>query len=136
MEKAIRSLAHRAGAVITIGQGMWRALDENFAPSWGGNHLEVFRMAALDVLIAEGRRVAQCSWRPCRKLFVRRKRGAYCSRACSQKARTARYVKAQGRTWREKRHAYYVSQVEKLKGSAVAKKVKMRSTRIEGSEQK
>ena len=114
-----------------------RAIEtRTFRTYYTGGLPAVFVMAVMDLLAAEGRRIAKCALVPCGKLFVRRKRGAYCSPACSQKARTGRLRDAQGPEWREKRHAYYVRQVEKLRGKAVAKKVKMRSIGKEGSEQK
>jgi hypothetical protein len=117
MDTTIRKLVSRAGVVVMIGNGIYRALNENFAPSWGGDRREVFRMAALDLLIAEGQRVAQCSYRPCPNLFVRRKRGAYCSKRCSQRARTLRYYEKHPLKERsEKRHAWYVEKVRRKCG--------------------
>jgi hypothetical protein len=114
-----------------------RAIEtRTFRTYYTGGLPSVFVMAVMDLLAAEGWRIAKCAWGSCGKLFVRRKRGAYCSRACSQKARTERYRDAQGAKWKEKRHAYYVRQVEKLRGRAVAKRVKMRSIGKEGSERK
>jgi hypothetical protein len=101
-----------------------------------GDFRPVFLMAVADLLREEGRRIKTCAWGQCSRFFVRRKRGAYCSGACSQKARTKRYRDAQGPEWRKKRHAYYVREVQKLKGRAVAAMVKMRPIRKEGSEQK
>jgi hypothetical protein len=87
-------------------------------------------MAAADLLSSEGRHITHCAGPKCGRLFVRRKRGAYCSRACSQKARTARYRAALGEQgWSEKRHAHYVGLVKKQKGEKVAAKVKMRSSK-------
>lgn len=98
-----------------------RAIEtRTFRTYYTGDLPAVFVMAVMDLLAAEGRRIAKCAWGPCGKLFVRRKRGAYCSRACSQKARTKRYRDAQGSKWKEKRHAYYARRVEKLKGRSVA----------------
>jgi hypothetical protein len=123
-----------------------------------GDFRPVFVMAVANLLTAEGSRIKNCA--QCSQLFVRRKRGAYCSTACSQKARTARYRNTQGPQWKEKRHAYYLAQMEKrgdvarvlnhiractypactklrkLGDSAVAEKVKMRSIRKERSKQK
>jgi hypothetical protein len=106
--------------------GNWfRRITPDFRSWYGGNYRPVFLMAASDLLTAEGHRIASCGH--CSQLFVRRKRGAYCSTACSQKARTDRYRAALGEErWREKRHGHYVRLIEQQKGKKVAAKVKMR----------
>jgi hypothetical protein len=117
VETTIRRLLSGAGAVLAIGGGIWRSIDENFVPTWGGDSREVFRMVALDLIAAEGRRVARCSWKPCGTLFVRRKRGEYCSKRCSQRARTRRYYDTHPLEQRsEKRHGWYVQKVRRELG--------------------
>jgi hypothetical protein len=133
---------------------------QTFRTYYFGDFRPVFLMGAAELLSREGRRIKTCAWPLCSRLFVRRKRGAYCSRACSQKARTKRHRDKRGSQWREQRHAYYVRQIEergdmarvrhhisvcshpacanlkKLGTGAGAKKVKMRTIGKEGSEQK
>jgi hypothetical protein len=112
---------------------------QTFRSYYFGDYRPVFLMGAAELLSQEGRRIRKCAWTDCSRLFVRRKRGAYCSAACSQKARTKRHQDTQGaEALRKKRHDYYVRQVEKLRGKSVAKKVRarMRAIHNEGSEVK
>lgn len=112
------------------GRRFWRALSPSFAESWGGDVQFLFLMSAMDVLKAEGKRITTCVSETCGKVFVRRKRGAYCSRACSQRERTRRHREKLGaEAWSRKRHDLYVEQVRKLKGSNVADKVRRRKER-------
>ena len=117
LNAAIRGLLDGQPWMLTVGKTglVWRAVTQSFTPSWGGDRREIFLMAALDLLVAEGSRISRCAWEPCGKLFVRRKRGAYCSRSCSQKARTAKYRDRIGEEkWREKRHEIYEQRMRKL----------------------
>lgn len=63
-----------------------------------GEPEELFPQFAADLVAAEGARIAHCERPGCNKLFVRRKRGAYCSRRCSQYVRTKRYRESHAST--------------------------------------
>ncbi len=77
-------------------------------------------MAAMDALVVESHRLAKCQGPSCERLFVRRKRGAYCSRTCSQRARTLRYYERHPPEERsEKRHAWYVEKVKRELGPKI-----------------
>ena len=52
---------------------------------------ELFLQFAASLVAAEGARIANCARPGCDNLFVCRKRGAYCSKRCSQYVRTKRY---------------------------------------------
>jgi hypothetical protein len=93
-----------------------------------GDWRPVFLMGVLDLLTHEGRRITNCARSECSRLFVRRKRGSYCSGACSQKERTAtRRRKVGEKEWSEMRHEQYRRHVAKEKGKSVATKVQRRS---------
>jgi hypothetical protein len=57
---------------------------------WGSPQT-VFVHFAAELITAEGMRIERCARPRCNRLFVRRKRGRYCSKRCSQYARTKRY---------------------------------------------
>jgi len=90
-----------------------------------GDARDCFLLAAAQLLSTDGWRIALCANAKCRRPFVRRKRGQYCSRACSQKIRTARY--RQREEWPEQRHEYYRRQVARTRGPIFVSKVKRRA---------
>jgi hypothetical protein len=55
----------------------------------------LFEHFAAELVAAEGARIAKCQRPQCGQLFVCRKRGAYCSKRCSQYVRTKRYREKQ-----------------------------------------
>src|SRR5215469_7451473 len=114
------SLFHRLDRVIEA---------RTFRTHYEGDLSGVFLMAAIDLLEAEGRRITKCSWAPCGKLFIKRKRGLFCSPSCSRKGRTHRYIESHREQISESRHEAYVKSVEKLKGKAVARRVQRRAPR-------
>jgi hypothetical protein len=88
-----------------------------------------FLMRAADLITEEGARIRRCGWKDCGRLFVRHKGGLYCSKPCSQKARTNRLkreLEKRGENWTERRHSYYVRKIERLHGKATAAKVRRR----------
>jgi hypothetical protein len=91
-----------------------------------------FLLAAADVIQEEGLRVRECARPECRRLFVKRKRGIFCSTSCSQKVRDQRFRERHSpEELRERRHRIYVSAVKKELGSAVASKVRARRPKRE-----
>jgi len=87
---------------------------------YSGDMRGILIMAALDALVVESHRLAKCQRPGCERLFVRRKRGSYCSKRCSQRARTLRYLSSiSAEKQREQRHAHYVAKVRREKGQAV-----------------
>ena len=86
-----------------------------------------FLLAAADVIQEEGLRVRECARPECRRPFVKRKRGIFCSTSCSQKVRDKRFrERHSAEELRERRHQQYVSSVKRSRGSAVASKVSPR----------
>jgi hypothetical protein len=61
---------------------------------WGMPDL-LFEHFAAELIAAEGARIENCQRSQCGQLFVCRKRGAYCSKRCSQYVRTKRYREKQ-----------------------------------------
>jgi hypothetical protein len=61
---------------------------------WGMPDL-LFEHFAAELIAAEGARIEKCQRPQCGQLFVCRKRGAYCSKRCSQYVRTKRYREKQ-----------------------------------------
>jgi hypothetical protein len=55
----------------------------------------LFEHFAAELIAAEGARIEKCQRPQCGQLFVCRKRGAYCSKRCSQYVRTKRYREKQ-----------------------------------------
>ena len=95
--------------------------------SYAGELGPILMMASRDLLAREARRIARCAGPDCSRLLVRRKRGAYCSTRCSQRARTLRHrASFSEEEWRERRHVYYEKKLRKKKG---ADKLKVRRNR-------
>ena len=57
----------------------------------------LFRLAVAKLLEGQRQRIKVCARPGCSKLFVRRKRGLYCSRRCSQIEQFARFVDRHGK---------------------------------------
>jgi predicted RNA-binding Zn ribbon-like protein len=87
---------------------------------WAGAYEPVVMLTARELLAAESHRIAKCNGPGCERLFVRRKRGAYCSKRCSQRARTLRYLSSLSpEEKRQLRHDYYAAKVRQQKGTAI-----------------
>jgi hypothetical protein len=87
---------------------------------WAGAYDAIVILTARELLAAESHRIAKCSGPGCDRLFVRRKRGAYCSKRCSQRARTLRYLSSlSSEKKRQMRHDYYAAKVRQQKGKAI-----------------
>lgn len=84
-----------------------------------------FLMACGDLIEREGSRIARCQGPGCDRLFVRRKRGNYCSRRCSQRMRSERFRMSHSREeLSEARHQAYKEKVRRESG--LARKVSRR----------
>jgi len=83
---------------------------------WRGPWRSLFLIAVGEVLGSEGGRFRFCPARagfwPCSRLFVKRKRGTYCSTTCSQRERTRRF-RADAEAYSRRRHRYYEEQVRR-----------------------
>jgi hypothetical protein len=89
---------------------------------------DAFLLSAAELLRSDWMRIRVCANPDCRRPFVKRKRGEYCSKSCSQKIRTARHQKnIEDEERRRKRHEYYRRRVEKVHSKAHADKVRQRS---------
>ena len=60
-------------------------------PHYAGDLAAAVLWSAYELVGAQGERIAQCQAPECRTLFVKRKRGLYCSPQCSQRVRSAHY---------------------------------------------
>jgi hypothetical protein len=123
----IRNLLAGAAFVIQLGGGrkIWRALSSTFRETTGGDARSIFLMRTFDLVQAEGRRIAKCA--SCEKLFIRRKRGAYCTPSCSQRERTRRYRQKVGKKkLSDLRHDLYKAKVAKRRGEKIAIRVRRR----------
>jgi hypothetical protein len=93
-----------------------------------------FEHSAAELIVAEGARIEECQKPLCDRLFVCRKRGAYCSRRCSQYVRTKRYREKQQITeakkaeFAENRHRAYERRIKAKTGQNV--KVRRNCERI------
>jgi len=84
------------------------------------NWQPAFLMRAADLMVEQGTRIRRCAWKDCGRLFLRRKGGLYCSKACSQKERTARMEQKLGQEgWSQRRHSYYERKMRQLYGQKV-----------------
>jgi hypothetical protein len=102
--------------------------------SYVASHKDGFLLAAFEVIASQAKRLRQCEWHDCNNLFAATRRQIFCTIACSQSARNARFLSRHAaEERRDKRHAHYVRQVRKLKGAAVAKKVKRIPRRSPGN---
>jgi hypothetical protein len=76
---------------------VFRCLGPGYRVSYYVNGLhQAFVLAAMDVLAAEGKRIARCERQSCAKLFVRRKRGKYCSATCRERVKLERFIEGKG----------------------------------------
>jgi hypothetical protein len=76
-----------------------------------------FLMRAADVLSDGGliERLAECARSDCQRLFLRRKRGAFCTRRCAQLEHVRRWrARHSARELSDKRHDYYVARKARL----------------------
>jgi hypothetical protein len=89
-----------------------------------------FLLCAADALEAEGTRIRECAQKDCRRMFARHRRARYCSARCSQKERDSRFRKRMTKSeCSDRRHRYYKNKMARLRGAAVAGKVKARPAR-------
>jgi hypothetical protein len=100
----------------------WSGAIESFLMS---NHFPTsFLLIAGEVIEAEGLRIHECARSGCGRLFVKRKRGSYCSIQCSQKERDRRFrERHSSEEIKERRHRLYLREVETKHGSARARHV-------------
>ena len=94
-EKGTRHIIGRSGGKVTH--------------SVSGNHRARIMWWVFQILEKEGHRLRKCPECEERKVFVRIKRGEYCSLACSQHARQRRYFASHSKEEMSKRrHARYI----------------------------
>ena len=82
---------------------------------WIGPWRSLFLIALGEVVRAEHHRLRTCAASACGRLFFKRKRGLYCSPACSLRERERRFRENLER-YRRRRHQYYVARLARLKG--------------------
>jgi hypothetical protein len=85
-----------------------------------------FLIGAADLLIAEGWRVRTCARQGCGRMYVRHKRGKFCSKSCQRKVMSERFFA--GISEQEKRdraHQYYINRIRRL-NPKLASKVRQR----------
>lgn len=72
---------------------------------------DIFFVRVAEMFLTFGSLVARCS--ECQTLFLRTRRQAYCSRRCSQKARSNRWYKAHREQAKLKRRVRYATEIRK-----------------------
>ncbi len=77
--------------------------------------------ALCDLIEECGPRLRRCP--QCKKLFLRTKRQAYCSKPCSQRVRSEKFYFAHREDIKEKRRRAYASKVEARSGGKVRRRV-------------
>jgi hypothetical protein len=85
---------------------------------WMGPWRPLFLIAVGEVVRAERHRLRTCAAPSCGRLFFRRKRGLYCSVACSRQERMRRF-REDAERYRQRRHEYYVRRLARLKAVSV-----------------
>jgi hypothetical protein len=76
--------------------GLVRIVRRGFS-AYSGPRLAVFLTAVADLIASEeGKRIQECAAKDCTAIFYRWKRGLYCSKKCSQRARVQRYRNKSG----------------------------------------
>jgi len=104
LERELRSLLEHGYAVFQAAEVTFvlnRRTDEGWKRSGRANRLEAFHRAkdpitrfilgAYRILEIEGVRLRECAAPGCRRIFVRQKRGIFCSKKCSQREQIRRY---------------------------------------------
>jgi len=98
--------------------------------SYAGRPQDVFLLAVRDLLSRpEARALKACAAPACGKLFLKRKRGIYCSPRCAKTARVQRRHGVPLEARYERRHAAYQRALERQKGKAIARRVERRGPR-------
>ncbi len=80
-----------------------------------GNAIDLFVGRAAELVLAEGARLAECARPDCGTLFIRRKRGVYCSKRCASYTKTMNYRRRHPDKVNELRRAAYRRQVKEKK---------------------
>jgi hypothetical protein len=124
------------GSVPMIGTGRLIVMSVNrrLGDIYLGDIRQRFLNAAIDVIAPEFHRVQRCERPGCPRLFMKRKRGRYCSKFCQQKVMSERFFKNMSEARRsEYAHGHYRKRIEKLKGEKVARHIRPRSKRNAGA---
>lgn len=79
-------------------------------------------IAVMGLLEEFGRQIRRCPTCTERRLFLKRKRQHYCSQACSQRVRSARWYQQHRQDARERRHQMYKRQVLKGRKGIVSRR--------------
>lgn len=132
------SLTFPGGGTISC---YFSVVPKQIRPRWSGaiesyfssDHFPTaFLLSAADVIKAEGFRVRECARPECGRLFVKKKRGTFCSLQCSQRERDRRFREHHTvEEIRQRRHGLYKREVETKYGSARARHVRPRTLRKE-----
>lgn len=131
LERELRSLLERGHAVFQAAEVTFvlnRRTDEGWKRSGRAARLEAFHRAknpvtrfilsAYRVLELEGVRLRECAAPGCRRIFVRQKRGIFCSKKCSQREQIRRYRERHPEYAKIRQRQYY-ERKSKLKRAAV-----------------
>lgn len=78
---------------VTIGSAVWTETGA-LVPVAAGDDGQRFRFAVFGLLLHVAPRIHVCPSSDCRRLFMKAGKQAYCSKRCSQHARTARFRSA------------------------------------------
>jgi hypothetical protein len=98
--------------------------------SYAGRPQDVFLLAVRDLLSrADARALRACAAPECGKLFLKRKRGIYCSPRCAQNVKLQRRHRLPLEERYRRRHAAYKRALAKQKGKEIARHVQARGPR-------
>jgi len=91
------------------------------------SHTDGFLLEAQELIAAGARWLRDCRRLKCQRLFVANRRQIFCTPACAQDQRTARYLANHTpKELSDQRHVRYVNSVRRTKGAAVARKIRRR----------
>ena len=98
--------------------------------SYAGRPQDVFLLAVRDLLSRpDARALKACAGLGCDRLFLKRKRGIYCSENCAHRGKLEHRHAMPPETRYEQRHAAYKRALEREKGKAIARHVRQRGPR-------
>jgi len=140
LERELRSLLERGHAVFQAAEVTFvlnRRTDEGWKRSGRANRLEAFHRAkdpvtrfilsAYRILELEGVRLRECAAPGCRRIFVRQKRGIFCSKKCSQREQTRRFRERHPEHAKNRQRQYYERKSERKRAAVIVPRNPRRS---------
>jgi CGNR zinc finger len=132
LERELRSLLERGHAIFHATEVTFvlnRRTDESWKRSGRASKLEAFHRAenpvtrfllsAYRLLELEGVRLRLCAVPDCRRIFVRKKRGIFCSKKCSRREQTRRYRERHPEHAKIRQRQYYERKSKRKRAAVI-----------------